>query len=154
MKAQQRAPKRIKLEMVANPEDKWLHPGSPEMLPARPADPFAGLTQEQLQRYEFYRRSAFPVDALRKELHKFTGMEVDKKVGLAMAGVAKLFVAELMESAFAVMDERKEGSGATQPKHIREAFRRLRPGWKHGLVNPSVRGQGRLLSGSRKLCEQ
>eukprot|EP00656_Telonema_subtile_P037299 TRINITY_DN41480_c0_g1_i1.p1 TRINITY_DN41480_c0_g1~~TRINITY_DN41480_c0_g1_i1.p1 ORF type:complete len:117 (-),score=26.69 TRINITY_DN41480_c0_g1_i1:24-374(-) len=103
-------------------------------------------------RYEFYRRSALSHDKITKELRKLLGYrDVDHKVSVAVAGVTKLFVAELMETAFVVMDQLGEGTSATKPKHIREAFRRLRPGWKHGISKGSVRAKNRILRSSRKL---
>jgi transcription initiation factor TFIID subunit 11 len=65
------------------------------------------------------------------------GSGIKKKMGIAMSGMAKVFVGELIESgkdnraltitqlAKSAMDESEEG-GALRPAHIRTAFRRLK----------------------------
>merc|ERR1712086_1025367 len=90
-----------------------------------PLNPLAKLNKEQLNRYEVYRRSSFPHAKMEQELQRLMGEEVEHKVAMAVSGIAKLFVGELMQSAFEVMDRWGERGGPTQPKHIREAYRQL-----------------------------
>jgi transcription initiation factor TFIID subunit 11 len=65
------------------------------------------------------------------------GSSVNKKMGIAMSGIAKVFVGELIEAgkqpktlvrkkiAKTSMDDAKE-TGALRPNHIRTAFRHLK----------------------------
>ena len=140
----------------------------------------SNFTEEQLDRYEMYKRSAFPKAAIKRVSrfsrtvqHKFTliimcifvvdgfqlmqtitGCSISQNVVIAMAGIAKVFVGEVVEEGtytgndviirmawskcvgvyflnvflIAALDvmEQWGDSGPLQPKHLREAVRRVR----------------------------
>ncbi|KAJ0239340.1 Transcription initiation factor TFIID subunit 11 [Hirschfeldia incana] len=84
------------------------------------------FTEDQMSRYESFRRSAFQKGNMRKLLQGVTGSQkISMPVIIVNCGIAKMFVGELVETARVVMRERND-SGPIRPCHIRESYRRLK----------------------------
>lgn len=95
-------------------------------------DQVSNLTPTQLRRYEQYRRSDLKSMKVKKLLVALNPMsqKVSDQYVIAIKGLAKLFVGDVVETGLEVRKERGE-KGALTPKQIREAYRRLR---KAGVV--------------------
>lgn len=85
----------------------------------------SNFNEDQLNRYEMYRRASFPKASIKRLIQSITGCSVSQNVVIALSGVAKVYVGEVVESALDVMEKSGE-TGPVRPKHLREAVRLLR----------------------------
>ncbi|CAJ2673649.1 unnamed protein product [Trifolium pratense] len=85
------------------------------------------FTEEQMSRYESFRRAGFQKANMKRQLlASITGSQkISIPITIAVSGIAKVFVGEVVEAARTIMKERKE-SGPIRPCHLREAHRRLK----------------------------
>nr|TKS08541.1 hypothetical protein D5086_0000098400 [Populus alba] len=81
----------------------------------------AQFTEEQMNRYESFRRSALQKTNMKKLLVSTGSQKTYSPMTIVVCGIAKMFVGELVETARFVMKERKE-SGPTRPCHSRESI--------------------------------
>jgi len=83
------------------------------------------FTPEQQERYEHFRRSAFPRPVIRKLMTSFANCPISQTTAIVMAGITKLFVGDIIETSREVITEWGE-EGPIRPRHMREAYRRLK----------------------------
>ncbi|XP_041379302.1 transcription initiation factor TFIID subunit 11-like [Gigantopelta aegis] len=85
----------------------------------------SAFNSQQLDQYEIFRRSTFQKSNVRKLMQSIVGGSVSQNVVIAMAGMAKVYVGEIVEAACQARDNRNEG-GPLRPKHIRESVRKIK----------------------------
>ncbi|KAF9354068.1 transcription initiation factor TFIID subunit 11 [Mortierella sp. AD094] len=83
------------------------------------------FSEEQLQRYEVYRRSVLSKSTVKKLVGTILNQQVSPTMAFVVAGFCKVFVGEMVEKAREVMEEWGE-TGAIRPEHLREAQRRYK----------------------------
>ncbi|KAK2981678.1 hypothetical protein RJ640_010448, partial [Escallonia rubra] len=104
---------------------KFSSTGDPDKM-AKMQAILSQFTEEQMSRYESFRRSGFQKANMKRLLASITGSaKISIPMTIVVSGIAKIFVGELVETARTVMIERKE-SGPIRPCHIRESYRRLK----------------------------
>lgn len=82
------------------------------------------MDEFDLQRNETFRRSKFPKSAIKKLISSIIGQAVNPNMVIAVAGLAKVFIGEMVEEAKKVQRE-MDDEGALLPSHFHEAYRRL-----------------------------
>lgn len=87
-------------------------------------DTLANMTEEELERYKAFRRSTFNKNGIRKLVNNTLNQTCNANFIIAINGVAKVFVGEIVEMAKIVLKERNE-TGPLKPAHVHEAYRRL-----------------------------
>ncbi|KAH9283610.1 Transcription initiation factor TFIID subunit 11 [Echinococcus granulosus] len=85
----------------------------------------AHFNDDQLSRFESYRRATFTKSAVSRLIQSVAQTSFSQNVVIAMAGITKVFVGELVETALDYKEELQE-TGPLQPKHIRVAYARLK----------------------------
>lgn len=81
---------------------------------------------EMLERYEYSRRASFKPAAMKRLMSELASASVDDDSVIVVRGIAKLFVAELIELAADVRSEDEAGAnGPIRPSHIRDALNRM-----------------------------
>lgn len=104
---------------------KFPSAGDPNKM-ARMQSILSQFTEQQMSRYESFRRAGFQKANMKRLLASITGTQkISMPITIVVSGIAKLFVGDVVETARIVMEERKE-SGPIRPCHLREAYRRLK----------------------------
>ncbi|KAI3660231.1 hypothetical protein MP638_004505 [Amoeboaphelidium occidentale] len=84
------------------------------------------MNEDQLRRYETYRSAAFPKMAMKRILQQILNQNVPERMAVMIAGVAKLYVGELVEEAREILNEAgKKENTPIRPEQLREASFRL-----------------------------
>ncbi|GAX78298.1 hypothetical protein CEUSTIGMA_g5740.t1 [Chlamydomonas eustigma] len=82
------------------------------------------MNEQQLDRYESFRRSSLARPKIKKYLSTLLGYAPSDRVVIAMCGMGKVFVGELIESARILAAE--EGDfGPLKPCYVRRAYQNL-----------------------------
>ncbi|ELQ76829.1 Transcription initiation factor TFIID, subunit TAF11 [Trachipleistophora hominis] len=82
------------------------------------------MTEPQLHRYESFRRSGFLKVNIKKLVNNVLNQACNPNFIIAVSGVAKVFVGEMVCKAKEVQD-RWGDSGPLMPAHVHEAYRLL-----------------------------
>lgn len=85
----------------------------------------SAFSNSQQDQYEVFRRSSFPKSGVRRIMQSVCGTAVSQNAVIAMAGITKVYVGEIVEAALQAREDMGE-EGPLQPKHIREAVRRMK----------------------------
>lgn len=101
------------------------------------------LNAEQLERYEQFRRGAFPKSSIRRVISSVCKATVSQNCVIGMCSTAKIFITDVIEAAYTVRVEQREEAQPLKPKHIREALRRIR---EHTPANRKRLANGTLFN--------
>ncbi|XP_017480605.1 PREDICTED: transcription initiation factor TFIID subunit 11-like [Rhagoletis zephyria] len=93
------------------------------------------FSKEQLERYEVFRRSKFSKNLIRKVIKDTLNLTISERFAVALAGIAKVYVGQIVEAGLDFMEEKNE-TGPLKPKHIREAERRIKRLTDYALKYP------------------
>ena len=85
----------------------------------------SAFTEKQHDQYEIFRRAAFPRARIKTLMQSICGTSIPPNAIIAMAGIAKVYVGEIVELACEARDRCKE-EGPLKPKHVREAARKMK----------------------------
>lgn len=85
----------------------------------------SALSDKQLDQYEIFRRSTLPRASVKRLMQSISGTTIPPNAVIAMAGITKVYVGEIVEMACQAREKLNE-TGPLQPKHIREAVRLMR----------------------------
>nr|CDS32499.1 Transcription initiation factor TFIID subunit [Hymenolepis microstoma] len=85
----------------------------------------AHFNEDQLSRFEAFRRATFTKSAVNRIISSVSQTTFSPNVVIAMSGITKVFVGELVEEALDYKQQLHE-TGPLLPKHIRVAYDRLR----------------------------
>ncbi|KAI8046975.1 hTAFII28-like protein conserved region-domain-containing protein [Gilbertella persicaria] len=81
------------------------------------------FSEDQLQRYEGYRRSALNRTNVKRLVSQVLNQQCSQTMAFVVAGFSKVYVGEIVEKAKEIMEEWGD-DGAIRPEHLREAHRR------------------------------
>ncbi|KAF8475874.1 TAFII28-domain-containing protein, partial [Kalaharituber pfeilii] len=81
--------------------------------------------EDQLSRYEAYRRSNLNKAAVKKIANQTLSQSVTANVGTVIGGFAKVYVCDIIEMALEIQKQWGD-EGPLLPDHLREAARRYR----------------------------
>lgn len=100
----------------------------------------SALSDKQLDQYEIFRRSTLPRASVKRLMQSISGSTIPPNAVIAMAGITKVYVGEIVEMACQAREKLNE-TGPLQPKHVREAVRLMRmkssvPSTKYKKVIP------------------
>ncbi|KAF7262056.1 hypothetical protein EG68_00611 [Paragonimus skrjabini miyazakii] len=84
----------------------------------------AHFDEEQLNRFEAFRRATFAKASVRRLVQSIASCSVSQNVVIAMAGLTKVYIGEIVEEALDYKQRLGE-TGPLRPQHIREAYRIL-----------------------------
>ena len=109
------------------------------------------MDEDQLERHMASRRGSLNKGSVRKLVNHVLSQTVNQHIVMAVSGVGKVFVGEMVELARAVQRERHE-SGPILPLHLYEAYRRYKNAQERpGRFPPGLSSGGAGLGRRRRL---
>ncbi|CEF68482.1 Transcription initiation factor TFIID subunit 11 [Strongyloides ratti] len=104
-------------EIKRNDEDEIIHLKTQLLV--------GNLDKDQLDRYEAYKRSCFPRSVIKRLIQEATKCTVNVNVVITIAGMAKVFVSELVEEALDIQEALGDTGEPLLPKHLELAYQTL-----------------------------